>query len=364
MMKKVRGVVGVLVVVGAVVWVVSVAGRENPLPSAPAESSSEPLVSLAEGLEVPWDLAFLPNGDIILTERPGRIRVVDARDGLLDNALLDLSQVAATGEAGLLGIALHPMFPDSPYIYVYYTYNGFGGLTNRVSRFPFKESDVGTEEVVLDGIPGGRIHDGGRIRFGPDGMLYVTTGDSGNSGLAQDVDSLAGKILRLTPDGNVPPDNPFDGSLVFSYGHRNPQGLAWDDSKQLWATEHGSNATDELNLIEAGRNYGWPIVRGDANAAGMEPPVLQSGTSTWAPSGMIYLDGSVFFAGLRGASLYEVSVEEEPVLKRHLAGDFGRLRTVAAGPDGELYILTSNRDGRGTFVAADDRLVKVGLGAL
>ncbi len=362
-MKKVLVVVAILALAAAITWVVSVSDRANPQVGVSSQEEGS-LIALAEGLQIPWALAFLPGGDIILTERPGRVRLVDASEGLRGEPLLDLPQVQHRGEGGLLGIVLHPSFPDPAYVYFYYTYDGPGGTANRVSRFPWDDFTATGEEVLLENIPGGRIHNGGRIGFGPDGLMYVTTGDSGTASLAQDLDSLAGKILRLTPDGGVPDDNPFQGSPVYSFGHRNPQGLAWDDDGRLWATEHGSSATDELNLIRPGRNYGWPEIRGDETAQDMETPVLNSGSDTWAPSGMACMDGSLYFAGLRGSSLYEVELDGEPSLTRHLAGEFGRLRAVATGPDGNLFILTSNRDGRGTFVPEDDRLVRIDPDAL
>ncbi|HWQ99627.1 MAG TPA: PQQ-dependent sugar dehydrogenase, partial [Candidatus Methylomirabilis sp.] len=200
--------------------------------------------------------------------------------------------------------------------------------------------------------------------FGPDGKLYVTTGDAGRDRNAQDKTSLAGKILRLNDDGTVPDDNPF-GTAVWSYGHRNPQGLVWDDQGRLWATEHGRSGIlsgfDELNLIEKGKNYGWPAIQGDDKKEGLVTPVINSGANeTWAPSGAVYVDGSVFFAGLRGETLYEARVNDTPVtLKKHLVGQYGRLRAVVLGPDGDLYLTTSNLDGRGTPVTDDDRIVRI-----
>ena len=362
-MKKVLAVVAILALAAAIVWVVSVSDRANPSVGVPSQEGGS-IIALAEGLQVPWALAFLPDGDIVLTERPGRVRIIDASEGLREDPLLELPQVQHRGEGGLLGIALHPSFPDPAYMYLYYTYDGTNGTANRVSRFPWNELTATDEEVLLDDIPGGRIHNGGRIKFGPDGMLYVTTGDAGTTSLAQDTESLAGKILRLTPDGGVPDDNPFEGSPMYSYGHRNPQGLAWDDDGRLWATEHGSSATDELNLIQPGRNYGWPEIRGDETSVDMETPVLNSGSDTWAPSGMASMDGSLYFAGLRGSSLYKVELNGEPSLSTYLSGEYGRLRAVATGPEGNLFVLTSNRDGRGTFVPEDDRLVRIDPDAL
>ena len=317
-------------------------------------------VSIAEGLEIPWELDFLPNGDIIFTERPGRIRLIDAKSGLLPQPLLVIPEVAHEGEGGLLGIALHPDFSRNRFVYVYYTYRNGGNLANQVARYRMQDRQLTDRKLIIGNSPGAGIHDGGRIKFGPDRLLYITTGDAADSDNAQDKNSLAGKILRLRDDGTVPADNPFPGSPVYSLGHRNPQGLAWDRQGRLWATEHGSSATDEVNLIRPGRNYGWPVIRGHEGAEGLERPVIHSGEDTWAPSGAAVLGDSLFFAGLRGQSLYELPLNgQPPKLHRHLNKEFGRLRNVAAGPDNLLYILTNNRDGRGIPVAGDDRIIRV-----
>jgi glucose/arabinose dehydrogenase len=215
--------------------------------------------------------------------------------------------------------------------------------------------------VILADIPGAQFHDGGRMAFGPDGLLYITTGDAGNGANAQDRNSLAGKILRLKDDGSIPSDNPF-GTL----GHRNPQGLAWDDAGRLWATEHGRSGArsgfDEINLIEAGKNYGWPDSEGDETADGVIAPVRHSGASaTWAPAGAAFFDGSIFFTGLRGEALYEARLHEREIesFTAHFAGEFGRLRAAVLGPDGFLYITTSNTDGRGRPRSDDDKIIKV-----
>ena len=375
MIKKIIAVsvlIGVLVAAGLIWWNFRAGRLETPAaaPSStpgqePANGDAGPAVSLARGLEIPWALDFLPDGSIILTERPGRVRLVDAQKGLLTEPLLTITEVAARGEGGLLGIAVHPDFDVNGFIYVYYTRQDGNNPVNRVARY-FKKDDILADgEVILDGIPAGSIHNGGRIKFGPDGRLYITTGDSGNAELSQDLNSLAGKILRLEDDGAAPSDNPFPGSPVYSYGHRNPQGLAWDDRGRLWATEHGSQATDELNLIRPGANYGWPLVRGDATAEGMVSPVLQSGGDTWAPSGATFWQGSVFFSGLRGQGLYRAEISgETAALRRHLERNFGRLREVVAGPENLLYLLTSNRDGRGVPTADDDQLIRINPGKL
>lgn len=282
--------------------------------------------------------------------------------------MLTVAEVVHEGEGGLLGVEIHPDYPGVPWVYLYFTFRNGTRLENQVVRY---EVDVVTLNVtssprqILGGIPGASIHDGGRLKFGPDEYLYVTTGDAANAAWAQDPDLLAGKILRVDENGTVPADNPFPGSPVYSYGHRNPQGLAWDGEGRLWATEHGSTATDELNLVEPGNNYGWPTIRGEETAPGMEPPVLQSGTATtWAPSGLCYCRGSLFFTGLRSETLWEATPTLtgdgfSASLQAHLDGEFGRLRAVAEGPDGFLYLLTSNRDGRTIPGQGDDFIYRV-----
>ncbi|MDW7733160.1 MAG: PQQ-dependent sugar dehydrogenase [Methanolobus sp.] len=325
-------------------------------------------VTIAENLEIPWSLDFLPDGSMIFTERPGNVRLIDSDQGLLPKPLSTIDEVNPVGEGGLLGIAVHPDFENNSFVYLYYTYDSEDSMYNKVVRFSLQNEELNEDRVIIDNIPAGGIHNGGRIKFGPDSLLYITTGDAGDSSLAQDPESLAGKILRLTGEGNIPDDNPFGNSPVYTLGHRNPQGLAWDEEGRLWATEHGPSAHDELNLIEAGNNYGWPEIVGDETADGMESPVIQSGTNTWAPSGAAYLNGSVFFAGLRGQSLFEASIDTtDPVtveLEDHLNGEFGRLRDVVAGPDGNLYVFTSNRDGRGQTVSSDDMIIRVNASQL
>jgi len=361
-MKKPLVILGVAAaLVGAVYWWNQVQGPVEPPRTEPdGDVGGGMAVVLGGELDIPWGLAFLPGGDMLITERPGRIRLYDAETGLLDGSLLVIGDVVHRGEGGLLGIAVHPQFPEQPYVYVYHTYQEAQTLANCVVRYTFAGDSLGNRQVLLSGIPGANIHNGGRLKFGPDGCLYVTTGDAAVPERAQDVGSLAGKILRLADDGSIPADNPFPDSPVYSLGHRNSQGLAWDDEGRLWSTEHGQSATDEVNQIRPGANYGWPVIRGDETAAGLESPVLHSGRDTWAPSGLAYLEDSLFFAGLRGGSLFEVRLPST-VLVRHLQGEFGRVREVVVGPDGSLYLLTSNRDGRGTPAADDDRLIRVDL---
>lgn len=340
----------------------------------PTESASATGVSasdveyevVAEELNVPWEVIVLDEDRYLVSERTGELvlledgeRHVLERFDELDEPLL--------GEGGLLGIALHPEFSENRLVYVYQTVDR-ESVENTVRRFEvdFEDREVTNETAIIDGIPSDRIHNGGRIAFGPDGYLYVTTGDAAEPASAQDTDSLSGKILRLQADGSVPEENPF-GNEVYSYGHRNPQGITWDDEGRLWATEHGPSAKDELNLIEAGENYGWPTITGDETEPGMRPPALHSGESeTWAPAGAASHDGRIFFAGLRGEHLYEARIDDGEVtaLIGHFSGDFGRLRAVTVGPDGEyLYVTTSNTDGRGNPHENDDRLIRIPLDA-
>lgn len=311
---------------------------------------------VAQNLEVPWSLDFAPDGRLFFTERAGQVSVVDKGQVQLVTEF----PVASGGEAGLLGLALDPDFLDNGYIYVYYTYQLDGNLFNRVSRF---RETKGEEEIILDSIPGARIHDGGRIKFGPDNRLYITTGDATVPALAQDLDSLAGKILRINPDGSVPEDNPFEGSPVYSYGHRNPQGLAWHPATgKLYITEHGAIANDEINLIEPGKNYGWPSVECESERPEYTDPLVCF-RQTVALSGSAFFRNSLFFASLRGAHLHRLDfappnytklVQEEVLLT-----GYGRIRDVVQGPDGRLYIATSNRDGRGSPSPRDDLILRI-----
>lgn len=360
-------IVVIISVFAAFVWSNFIAERQDDLTlynlsEVEGEIDDAPLAtSVATNLVIPWSLDFLPDGSIIFTERSGRIRIVDVDNGVLQEPLMTIDEVVHRGESGLLGITLHPDHSNNHWVYVYYTYQNDDELANKVVRFKKDKHDLGNRTTIIDGIPGGFIHNGGRIKFGPDGYLYITTGDSANSKLAQKKGSLAGKILRLEDDGTVPEDNPFPGSPVYSLGHRNPQGLAWDDRNRLWSTEHGSSATDELNLIKPSNNYGWPEIRGDETATGLETPVIHSGSETWAPSGAVYLNGSIYYAGLRSQSLYEAEIgnNKSIELKRHLERNFGRLRGVVVGPDNFLYIFTSNRDGRGVPAERDDKIIRI-----
>lgn len=336
--------------------------NQTSLPNKTSEAEEPPRISVvANQLEVPWSLAFLPDGRLIFTERSGRVKILDKQNRQAEPILI--SNVKQIGEGGLLGLAINPEFNINPYIYLYYTYSSNGDKTfNRVSRYKFVNNKFSDEEIIVDQIPGAANHNGGRLKFGPDNFLYITTGDASNPSLSQDKNSLAGKILRVTAEGKPASGNPFN-SLIFSYGHRNPQGIAWDSGKKLYQVEHGQSATDEINTIESGINYGWPTIRGKETASGLEPPIFQSGSETWAPGGAaiyIYpnLKTSLFFGGLRGQTLFEYQIETK-ILIPHLVGEIGRIRDVVLGTDNMLYITTSNRDGRGNPDPEDDKILKV-----
>lgn len=311
--------------------------------------------TVAENLEVPWDIEFLPNGDMLVTERPGDLLRIGENE-----QVYQVPGVEEAGEGGLLGVALHPEFEQNRHVYLYHTTDTpDDGLTNRVVRYRLEENELTDPETIIEDLPGAFYHDGGRIDFGPEGYLYVTVGDATEKQKAQNTSVLHGSILRLNPDGTVPESNPF-GNEIYSYGHRNPQGITWIN-ETMWATEHGSSATDELNLIERGGNYGWPVIRGNQTQQGMRKPVQHSGyDETWAPGGLTSIENNLFFVGLRGESLYQAEVENSRItsLKAHFRKDFGRLRDVTVGPKGDLYFSTSNRDGRGDPSEKDDRIIR------
>lgn len=319
---------------------------------------------LAENLEVPWEIIPLDDeDDWLIVQRNGE--VISLKSGVL----FTIEGVSAVGEGGLLGATLHPDFTENLQIYFYYTTNTNAGLTNRVVRYEFQNNVLSEETIIIDGIPGHSNHNGGRIAFGPDGYLYITTGDAGNTQLSQETDSLAGKILRLTDNGEVPGDNPFSGNPVYSYGHRNSQGLAWHPvTGELYASEHGPRSMDEVNLIQPGQNYGWPVVTCERAPTDYEDPIACYSDFTIAPSGMDFiemetLEGThLLVAGLRGNQVRLLSLDQEglPITQEPLFTEFGRIRTVRYH-EGAIYFITNNRDGRGTPIATDDRMMKVTL---
>jgi glucose/arabinose dehydrogenase len=328
------------------------------------------------GLQVPWSLQFAPDGRLFITERPGRVRIV--ADGHLDPTPWGTLPVLAVGEGGLMGLALSPDFPSDPWVYVCYTFDAGGIAQNRISRVREVAGRAGAEEILLDGFPGAVVHNGCRLKFGPDRKLYATTGDATQRSQAQDLGSLAGKILRLNPDGSVPADNPFGpDSPVYTYGHRNPQGLAFHpQTGVLFETEHGPSgevgfgAYDEVNIIVPGANYGWPLAVGAPHLAQFRDPLLSYPEAAVPPGGAtFYLSrlipqwtGNFFFASLGAQHLQRVVLDGDGhvvTIERLFAGIYGRLRDVIEGPDGALWVSTSNRDGRGTPVPDDDRILRI-----
>jgi aldose sugar dehydrogenase len=325
---------------------------------------------IATGLQIPWSLAFAPDGRLFITERPGRVRIF-ANGQLLAEPALELNDVFTSGESGVLGLALHPDFATHHFVYLTYTANGPNGAIARLVRFREAGNRLGEPAVLLDEVPAANIHNGSRVKFGPDRLLYVTFGDVAVPSNAQDVASLNGKILRFNDDGTSAAGNRFN-SPVYSFGHRNPQGLAWHPiTRDLWETEHGEIGNDEINVIESGANYGWPVIEGDETRSDMRAPIEFFAPSV-APSGADFYTGAgipgfrnqLFVAMLRAMSLVRVVIDGSTsrhvaYTERLLEGRFGRLRDVVMGPDGFLYISTSNRDGRNTPVADDDRLIRI-----
>ncbi|CAL9313077.1 PQQ-dependent sugar dehydrogenase OS=Streptomyces rochei OX=1928 GN=G3I25_32905 PE=4 SV=1 [Streptomyces rochei] len=329
----------------------------------PAKGSVKVVRTVATGLKSPWGLAPLPGGGLLVSSRDeATITRVDEKTGE-KTELGEVPGVAASGEGGLLGIALSPDYASDHMVYAYFT----SASDNRIVRMRYDEKkpsgeQLGEPDTVFRGIPKGVIHNGGRIAFGPDGMLYAGTGESGDTGLSQDKESLGGKILRMTPDGEPAPGNPFPDSVVYSYGHRNVQGLAWDDRQRLFASEFGQETWDELNAIKPGDNYGWPEAEGKGGGSGFHDPLAQWSTDEASPSGIAFAGGSVWMAGLRGERLWRVPLKGTEAAadpQAFLEGEYGRLRTVVAAGGDRLWLVTSNTDGRGDAKGDDDRVLEL-----
>ncbi|MGA5706073.1 PQQ-dependent sugar dehydrogenase [Streptomyces cellulosae] len=339
----------------------SSSGKAEETP--PAKGSVSVVRTVATGLDSPWGLAPVGDGDLLVSSRDeATITRIDGETGK-KTELGEVPGVAAEGEGGLLGIALSPDFASDHMIYAYFT----SASDNRIVRMLYNErkpagEQLGAPDTVFRGIPKGVVHNGGRIAFGPDRMLYAGTGETGDTGLAQDKKSLGGKILRLTPDGEPAPGNPFPGSPVYSYGHRNVQGLAWDRQQRLFASEFGQNTWDELNAVAPGDNYGWPEAEGHADEGGFHNPVAQWSTADASPSGIAYAEGSVWMAGLRGERLWRIPLkgtEASAKPQAFLEEEYGRLRTVVAAGGDRLWLVTSNTDGRGDPKPEDDRVLEL-----
>ncbi|EPD64658.1 hypothetical protein HMPREF1211_02542 [Streptomyces sp. HGB0020] len=332
--------------------------------AAPAKGSVKVLRTVTTDLDTPWGVAPLPDDSSLLVagRDKGTITKVDVKTGK-KTELGKVSGVSHAGEGGLLGIALSPDFASDHMIYAYFT----SGSDNRIVRMLYDAKkpageQLGAPDTIFKGIPMGYIHNGGRIAFGPDKMLYAGTGESGQQGLAQDKKSLGGKILRLTPEGEPAPGNPFPNSPVYTYGHRNVQGLAWDDKQRLFASEFGQDTWDELNVIKPGGNYGWPDAEGKSSDSAYQNPIAQWHTDDASPSGIAYAEGSIWMAGLKGQRLWRIPLkgtEASAEPQAFLSGKYGRLRTVVSAGGDKLWLTTSNTDGRGNPKSGDDRILEL-----
>lgn len=332
--------------------------------------------TVVSGLEVPWGIAFLPNNAMLVTERPGRVRLVE--NGSLRPQPVATISVSDRGEGGLLGIATHPDFANNRFFYVYFTANKNGTPVNRVERWQMAQNGTSAvrERIIIDDIPVAQFHNGGRIRFGPDGMLYIGTGDARIPDLSQDVNSLAGKILRLTPDGQVPADNPFPGNPVYILGIRNTQGFDWVNPSTLWVSDHGPSGDlgrsghDKVSVAQAGANLGWPTTYRCESGQGLVTPAIvwrqalpPGGAAIYTGSTIPEWQGSLIVAALRAEQLQRVVIDpQSSQVQQHevyLQGQYGRLREAIMGPDGELYVTTSNCDGRGSCPAELDKILRI-----
>jgi quinoprotein glucose dehydrogenase len=331
------------------------------------------------GLEIPWSLVFLPDGNALVSERPGKILFIEQNE-IQEEPYYIVSNVdhRLGSESGLMGLALHPDFENHPFVYAMFTYREGNVYDNRVIRLKYEVKKGTFDRTILKGIPAGSNHDGGRIRFGPDGMLYILTGETFERELAQKMESLGGKILRVTPEGDIPSDNPFKGSAIYTLGHRNPQGLDWHpDTGDLFSSEHGPSGEmmlrgkDIINVIHKGKNYGWPRVIGEVNDENYDDPLIMWENAT-PPSGIAFWNNDLYVTTLRSEALIRISMNyrnEEYEITRierwfspsRNRGTYGRMREAVVGPDGALYVLTSNRDGRGNPDASDDRILRISL---
>ena len=360
-------------------------GQQNSAPAANQSYSTEKdgvkfrVEVVASGLQVPWAFAWLPNGDMLFTERPGRVRIIQ-KGTLVKDPVFTVPDVEPTGESGLMDISLHPNFAQNNYVYLAYSYNKDGKQV-KVVRYTYKDGKFTEDKTIVDHVPGAQFHSGMRCRFGPDGKLYVTTGDSTNWNLAQQLDSLAGKTLRLNDDGSIPPDNPFVNQKgarpeIWTYGNRNAQGIAWQPGSGLaFETEHGPSGFegkglggDEANILEAGKNYGWPEIHHTMTKEGMVSPLLEYTPSCAPGSAMFYtgdrfpaLKGNFLFGCLAGTRIIRVVLDGRKVVTQEnlFSGTYGRIREMEQGPDGYIYFSTSNRDGRGSPAPDDDRIMRL-----
>jgi glucose/arabinose dehydrogenase len=352
---------------------------DNQIVSTADNQTKFKVETVARGLEVPWAFAFLPDGNMLFTERPGRVRMIE-RGKLRDEIVFNVPDVEPSGESGLMDVSIHPKFAENKFVYLAYAYRGDGKQV-KIVRYKFDGKTFNEPKTIIDGIAASPNHAGTRARFGPDGKLYITTGDATDWNQAQKLDSLNGKTLRLNDDGTIPTDNPFINQKnvraeIFSYGHRNPQGLAWQPGSNLiFETEHGPSSFegkgsggDEVNIVEAGKNYGWAEIHHKETREGMISPLLEYSPACAPASGMFYngaafpnFKGNFFFGCLRGQRIIRVTLNGRNVVAQEdlLKDVYGRIREMAESPDGYIYFSTSNRDGRGNAAKDDDRIMRI-----
>lgn len=352
-----------------------------PISSATSkESTVKPSLTyrvetFVSNLYVPWSIVFTSSDRMLVTERNGAVRVVEK--GVVRKEPMISFEVSTRSEEGLMGLTLDPAYGNNKFVYACYAYNSGNGIADRVVRMIDEGNSLRLEKTLLEGIPAAQFHAGCRVKFGPDGKLYITTGDATQKALAQDTNSLAGKILRINSDGSIPSDNPFPNSPIWSYGHRNPQGIDWHPvTKTMWETEHGPSGNDgpgggdEVNIITKGANYGWPVVSHEKHGDGMIDPQIVY-TPAIAPASGHFYTGDVFpqlknnflYGGLRGEGIYRAVVSEDgtKVISHDKLSDIGvgRVRDIITGPDGYIYFSTSNRDGRGRINSGDDKIYRL-----
>ena len=359
--KRIRiGGIIAAIIFAILIWVSP--SNPPPIPEPVTEYGNEYVQILATNLEKPWAIGFADD-KIFVTEKVGRVRVIESGI-LLDDPLATL-RTANVFDGGLLGIAVHPAFDRNHFIYVYYTYEKDGALWNKILRITESNNKLDAAKTIFDNIPGSVYSNGGVIKFGPDGKLYVGTGSVSDSHGPQDIQSLEGKILRLNDDGTIPDDNPFSNSPVFSFGHMNPKGLGWDNVGNLFVTEMGPSKNDEINLVQPGGNYGWPEQECFGNEEFIDPikcydPAIEPGGIVFYYGDKIKLENSLVLASLRASHLFNLEIDEDGVKsQKSILSGLGRIRDVAVGPDGYLYLITSNTDGKGFPDASDDKLLRI-----
>ncbi len=345
--------------------------------TADISRDSYQIESVSRGWEVPWSLGFLDSDILLVAERKGVISSFNLNN-MERNEILTIPDVSSNSEEGLMGMVTDPDFDINPFIYICYAYNVDGSLKDKVVKYRFDGASLSQDSILIDNIPAAQFHAGCRLGFGPDDKLYITTGDATDRNLAQDLNSLAGKILRINTDGSIPDDNPITGSRVYSYGHRNPQGIAWNkDTNTMYSTEHGPSifdgpaGGDEVNVIKGGGNYGWPIVSHTDSREGLVSPLLVFTPAEAPASAMVYdgesfnqFKGDLFFGALRGEGIIRIrfnpqNPQEVLSYAKLDIGNLGRIREIVQGPDGYIYFTSSNRDGRGEILDGDDKIYRI-----